>query len=157
MDKMSQSSNPLKQNLDDRLANFTDDVLEGRKQDSISGMEEELLQLEKTVLSMRTAFPPINMDEARIKQMQVRLKNRIKREQEEASLPFWQKLFSTPQHAMMVGVVSLLIVFLLVSPSVTVPTGSSTTATAINPAIGPLAAGGLVAVIIIILWIKRRK
>jgi len=153
---MSQSSNPLKPNLDDRLADFTDDVLEGRKQDSISGMEDELLQLEKTVLQLRTAFPPIQVDEARAKQMQVRLKNRIKREEEEESLPFWKKLFATPQYAMMVGVVSLLIIFLLVFPTTTSP-GSSTTATALDPAIGPFAAVGLAAVIIIILWIKRRK
>lgn len=153
---MSQSSNSPKPNLDDRLAEFTDDILEGRKQDSVSGMEEELLQLEKTVIRLRTAFPPINVDEARTKQMQVRLKNRIKREEEEASLPFWKKLFSTPQYATMIGVVGLLIVFLLVFPVTTAP-GSSTTAAALNPAIGPLAAVGLAAVILIILWIKRRK
>jgi len=153
---MSQSSNPLKPNLDDRLADFTDDVLEGRKQDSVSSMEEELLQLEKTVLRMRTAFPPIDMDEARIKQMQVRLKNRIKREEDQTSQPFWARLSSTPQYTMVVGVVSLLIIFLLVSPTV-INTGSSTSAAATNSAIGPLVAGGLAAVIIIILWIKRRK
>ena len=153
---MSQSSNPLKPNLDDRLADFTDDVLEGRKRDSVPGMEDELLQLEKTVLRMRTAFPPVDVDEARIKQMQVRLKNRIKREEEEAGQPFWARLFSTPQYAMVVGVVSLLIVFLVVFPTTTIP-GSSTTATALNPAIGPIAAVGLAAVIIILLWIKRRK
>lgn len=154
---MSQSSNPLKPNLDDRLADFTDDVLEGRKQDSVSELEDELLQLEKTVLRVRTAFPPVNVDEARIKQMQVRLKNRIKREEEEARQPFWARLFSTPQYAMMVGAVGLLIIFLLASPALMIPAGSSTSASATNPAIGPVAAVGLSVVIILILWIKRRK
>lgn len=153
---MSRPNNTLKSNQDDRLADFTDEALVGQGQQSASTVDEELLLLEETVLRLRTAYPPVTLDEARVKQMRVRLKNRIKREEQEAKQPFWKKWLSLPQAGIVMGALSLLIVFILVFPSLTTA-GSSTTATALTPTQGPWVAAGLAGVILFILWIKRRK
>jgi len=152
---MSRPNSPLKSNLDDRLADFTDDILEGRTLENAPGSEEEMLELKETVLRLRTSFPPVNVDEARVKQMYVRLRNRMKRE-EQNPIPFWKKFFFNPQFGIAAGVLGILIIFILISPSLTTA-GSSTAATALNSAFGPIAVVGLAAVILIIFWIKRRK
>jgi tetrahydromethanopterin S-methyltransferase subunit E len=88
--------------------------------------------------------------------MQVRLKNRIRRETQEAEQPFWKKWFSHPQTRVFAGVMSILIVFLIASPYLT-SAGSSTTATALTPAHGTFIMLGVILVLVLILWNKRRK
>lgn len=153
---MNRPRHTLKSNQDDRLADFTDDVIEGHVQQSASNVDEELLLLEETVLRLKTTYPPVTLDEARVKQMHVRLKHRIKREKQEADQPFWKKWFSSPQIRIAAGALCLLIIFVLVFPLIPAA-GSSTTATALTPAQRPLVAAGLAGVILLILWIKRRK
>ena len=156
MDNMSQPKHNQDFNLDDRLADFTDDVLDGKKQDEMPDREEELLQLKETILHLRTSFPPIEINEARTKQMYVRLKNRIKREEQEIKPAWWKRLFSSPQFVLVGTALGLLLIFVLIFPSLT-PAGSSTSATALTPVSGPIAAAVLTGLILIIVWIKRRK
>lgn len=154
MSPINQHSKP---NLDDRLAEFTDEVLAGRMQQAVSGADEELLLLEETILRLGKTYPPISLDEARIKQMQVRLNNRIKRLAQDDQQPFWKTWLIRPQTRMVIGALGLLLVFLLVSPYLTAA-GSSTTATAFTPAGGTIfLAFGLVVVAALLYWIIRRR
>ncbi len=126
-------------------------------QHNASDVDEELFQLEETVLHLRKTYPPISLDEARIKQMQVRLNNRIKRQALDDRQPFWRTWLTRPQTRMVIGALGLLLVFLLVSPYLTAA-GSSTTATAFTPAGGTIfLAFGLVVVAALLYWIIRRR
>jgi hypothetical protein len=156
MNEMSRTQTSQNPNLDDRLAEFTDDLLEGRMQQTASTTDEDLLLLEDTVLHLSKTFPPISLNEARVKQMQVRLKNRIRRETQEAEQPFWKKWLSHPQTRVLAGVMSILIVFLIASPYLT-PAGPSTTATALTPTHGTFIMLGVFLVLVLVLWTKRRK
>lgn len=153
---MSQPNQSLKSNLDDRLADFTDEALAGRMQQSASRADGRLLPLEETVLRLKNAHPPAALDEARVKQMLVRLKSRIRRETQETERPFWKDWLTRPQARMAAAVLSVLLLLALAFPFLTT-SGSSTTATALTPAQGMYAAAGLAVVIVVILWIKRRK
>ncbi|MDP1545953.1 MAG: hypothetical protein Q8L87_08015 [Anaerolineales bacterium] len=153
---MSRTNTSQNSNLDDRLADFTDDMLEGRMKQTASTADEDLLLLEDTVLRLSKTYPPVSLDEARVKQMQVRLKNRIRRETQETEQPFWKKWFARPQVRALIGVVSVLLLFVIASPYLTAA-GSSTTAAALTPTLGTFIALGLTIMLVLILWIKRRK
>jgi len=153
---MSRTQNSQNPNLDDRLAEFTDDLLEGRMKQTASTTDEDLLLLEDTVLRLSKTFPPISLNEARVKQMQVRLKNRIRRENQEAEQPFWKTWFSHPQTRVFAGVVAILIMFLIASPYLA-SAGPSTTATALTPAHGTFIMLGVILVLVLVLWTRRRK
>jgi hypothetical protein len=156
MDKMSRPNQNLKSNQDDRLAEFTDEVLEGRMQQPASNADEELFLLEETILRLKNAYPPVSLDESRVKQMHVRLKNRLRRETQDDEQPFWKKWLARPQVRLAAGVLGLLLVFVLASLLLT-KAGSSTTATALTSAQGKFVAAGLVVVMMLFLWIKRRR
>jgi hypothetical protein len=156
MDEMSLTYTSQYSNLDVRLADFTDDMLEGRMKQTASTADEDLLLLEDTVLRLSKTYPPVSLDEARVKQMQVRLKNRIRRETQETEQPFWKKWFARPQVRALIGVVSVLLLFVIASPYLTAA-GSSTTAAALTPTLGTFIALGLTIMLVLILWIKRRK
>jgi hypothetical protein len=153
---MNEQKNTITQNPDDRLAEFTDEVLTGRMQQPASTANEDLLLLEDTVLRLNKVLPPAPLDEARAKQMLVRLKNRIKREEQATQQTFLQRLFTRPQTLAVVGVLSALVVMVLVMPLMTTA-GSSTTATALNPSRGIYVALGVAVVLAIVLWLRRQK
>lgn len=157
MDEMSQIEQHSKPNLDDRLAEFTDEALAGRMQQAASDADEELLLLEETILRLRKVYPPISLDEARIKQMQVRLNNHIKRLAQDDQQPFWKTWLTHPQMGAVIGALVLLLIFLLASPFFSTA-GSSATATAFAPTQSTVfLAVGLVAVAALVYWITRRK
>jgi hypothetical protein len=156
MDEMSRTKQTFNPNHDDRLAEFTDEVLEGRAQQTASNTDEELLLLKDTVLRLRKAYPPVSLDEARIKQMHVRLKNRMRREAQDEEQPFWKKWLARPQAGVLIGALGVLLIFVFASPYLNAA-GSSTTAIALTPVQGTFAVLGLTLVIVLILWIKRRK
>jgi len=144
---------------DDRLADFTDQVLEGKLKQVVSGMDEELFGLEETVIRLKHSFPSTYLDQAAVKQMQVRLHARIRREGQEVKQPFWKKWFEPqfrPQFAMTFAAIALLIGIAIFSPSFA-NTGTSITATALNPTKNIFIIGVLAGVILIFLWIKRLK
>ena len=99
---------------DNELAEFTDRILKGRIEPFASTSDEELLSLEKTLLRLNDAFPPLSLEDARSKQMLVRLKARMRREEEEqAARPsFWKRLFdfqSNPQVGLLVAAAAIVI------------------------------------------------
>lgn len=155
---MSRISNPLKSDHDDRLADFTDGVLDGQVQTNASNADEELLLLEETVLHLKTVYPTIVLDEIRVKQMHARLKNRIKRDAQEAEQPFWKKWKSLLQMGgMLAGVLAMVLIFIFVSPFFATA-GSFTTATALSPIKGTFMVLGLsVFVLLLLFWMRRRK
>lgn len=146
---------------DDRLADFTDQVLDGKLKQAESNVDEELLGLEETILSLKRSLPSTPLDQAAIKQMQVRLNARIRREAQETKRPFWKKWFepqSRPKFGMAVVAVALLIALVIFLPSVTTSGSPSITATALTPAKNILFIVSILAgIILIFLWTKRPK
>ncbi len=143
---------------DNRLADFTNQILEGRNKQIESNVDEELIGLEKTILRLNQAFPLTSLDEATVKQMQVRLNARMRREEQETKQPFWKKWFE-PQYRLQFGmifiVMALVFLFITSPPSFTTA-GSSITATALTPMQNSIVVV-LAGVILVLLWIKRRK
>jgi hypothetical protein len=146
---------------DQELADFTDRMMQGRIEPTASTSDEELLSLEKTILRLTDAFPPETLDDAKAKQMLVRLKARMRREeQEQASRPsFWKRLFdiqSNPQIGLLVAVVAVLVIAIISLPALKTP-GSAISGTAFSGS-GPFPVMVAVAGILFVLyWISRRK
>ena len=144
---------------DQRLVDFTDQVFEGRIKQVESDVNDELLSLEKTILRLNQAFPLTSLDEAAVKQMQVRLNARMRREEQAARQPFFKKWFE-PQSRLQFGIALILavssIIFVIFSPSFAT-SGSSINATALTSSQSSIVAAAMVGVLLIILWIKRRK
>jgi hypothetical protein len=145
---------------DRRLADFTDQVLEGKVKQVEADVDEELLGLEKTILRLNQAFPLASLDEATIKQMQVRLNARMRREEQEIKKPFWKRWFE-PQFRLQFAVtfiVAALLVIIATSPFSFTVADSSTTATALTPMKNSIVVVLAGAVLVLLwMWIKRRK
>jgi hypothetical protein len=152
---------------DDRLADFTDRLLDGETTPTASTLDEELLSLEKTLLRLNHALPPERLEEARVKQMLARLKARAKREEEErAARPsLWKRIFdfqSNPQVGLLIGAAAVVVLVLVSLPGIPFP-GSGVTGTAgsgpsaVSVDVNIFAGVGLVLVLIVLYWISRRK
>lgn len=145
---------------DNELADFTDRMIKGRVELSASNSDPELLSLEKTLIRLNNAFPPDPLEDAKVKQMLVRLKARARRgEEEQAAKPsFWKRLFdfqSNPQIGLLVAVAAVVLLVIISLPTV-VPTGSSVTGTAFSGT-GLFTALVLIGVLLVFYWISRRK
>jgi len=156
---MSQLGTPPSSKQDDRLAEFTDQLLTGRINQAGAEADEELVALEETILRLKNAFPPAPLDTSTVKQMQVRFNARVRREAQETKIPFWKKwLEPKPRllYATAFAAMAFLVVFAVLSPlSTTV--GSSTPATALNLSGGIVAVVMVAGMILVFLLIKRRK
>jgi hypothetical protein len=146
---------------DQELADFTDRVLQGRIDPAASTSDEELLRLEETILRLTDAFPPETLDDAKAKQMLVRLKARMRREdQEQTSRPsFWKRLFdiqSNPQVGLLMAVVAVLVVAIVSLPLLQTP-GSAISGTASSGSGLFPAMAAVVSILIVLYWISRRK
>jgi hypothetical protein len=143
---------------DDRLAEFVDQVTEGKMNQTESNVDDELLGLEKTILRLNQSLPPVSLDEATLKQMQVRLNVRIRREAQDAGQPSWKRWFSAlarPQIGIAFATAALVILLIVFAPLFTA--SGSSTATAFAPMNGLVVTGILVGGILVIYWIMRRK
>ena len=155
MDQKNETPNPQQ---DDQLADFADQVMEGKMKTSASNPTDDLFGLEETILRLNSSFPQDPLDEARVKQMHVRLKARLRREEQNANPSFWKKWFgreSTPQLGLAFAVLAILVVALVSGPSLA-NLGASTTGTASTP-VNLFAVVGLAGAVLLILWIMRRK
>ena len=156
---MKQRNERINLTQDDRLTDFADQVAQGKMKQTESNADDELLSLEETILRLNQSLPSVSLNEATVKQMQVRLNSRIRREAQQVNGPFWKKWLA-PQARSQFGfafaIVVLLITFAIFSASSS-DSGSTITATALNPAKNIFIAGILAVVIIIFLWIKRPK
>jgi len=158
MNNMSQLNKSPNSVEDERLADFTDRALAGRVDQVEAGADGELLALEETILRLNKTIPPAALDQAAIKQMQVRFKARVKRETRAEKQPFWKKWFEPQprlQFALAAAAMAAVIVFAVLSPAT--PAGSSASATALKPPNGGVFLFIALAVVLLIFWIKRRK
>jgi hypothetical protein len=161
---MEQSGkNPNSIQDDNRLADFTDQVLEGKLKQAESNVDEELLGLEETILRLKSSIPSTPLDQAAVKQMQIRLNARIRRESQQEKQTFWKTWIEPilrPQFGMAFAVVALLVALVVFSPSLATNTGSvplAGTALPSTPTANILVVSILAGVILIFLWIKRPK
>jgi hypothetical protein len=152
---MSKIDHTPQPNPDDRLAEFTDQVLNGKIQTIASGVDGELALLEGTILLLRNAYPTVPMDEARVKQMQVRLKRRIRREAE-TKRSCWENILPRFPVTAAISALGLLFIALLIS-SFFAASGSSITAAAGSFKTPSFVVLGIAACILLILWIRRAK
>jgi len=149
---------------DERLADFTERVLKGQLKGTESIVDEELRGLEETILRLQQAIPPASLDEAAVKQMQVRLNARIRKEGRSRPPSFWEKWFGAewrsnlprPQYGMAFAAVAMIVVLVLLIPSL-VTSGTPTTATALTPSQNIIVVLVLAGVIFFIFWVSRRK
>ncbi len=149
---------------DKELSDFTDRVLKGKTKKTASDSNEELRGLEETILRLHSTMPSSSLKESTKKQMLVRLNARIRREQPQKK-SFWDSLFDTewmrnqsrPQFVAAIGIIAVLILAVVISPSLGMGGSSTTTGTALSGSYSialPLILFGL---IVLILWIKRKK
>ncbi|MCE9646669.1 MAG: hypothetical protein K8S20_11785 [Chloroflexi bacterium] len=155
---MKQSTERFDPERDNRLTEFTDQVMEGKMEQPDSNADDELLGLEKTILRLNHFLPPVSLDESAIKQMQVRLNARMRREVRESRAPFWKKWFSYPARPQLLagvvtaGLLILLVVFLPLSAG-----DGSTAGAALKPIGSTVLVAAVVAGVLYIFWIMRRK
>jgi|SRR5688572_15751136 hypothetical protein len=157
---MTLSQDPLDSNRDERLADFTDRVLNGQVNAAESTADPELHNLEETILRLNRILPQTSLDEAAVKQMWVRLNARSRREAERGEQSFWKRWFLPnqvrPQFGMALGLVTLILLLAVVIPSFATG-GSFTTATALTSSQGLAMVFLLAGVIFLVFWIARRK
>lgn len=155
---MEQTNKHSNVQQDDQLADFADQVMQGKQNQPVSSSTDDLLGLEETILRLNSSFPPHTLDDATVKQMHVRLKARIRREEQNVKPSFWNKWFGrniSPQLGLAFAVLAVLIVAVVSVPSLTT-SGSSITGTASTP-VSLFVAIGLAVAALIIFWILRRK
>ena len=140
-------------NKDNQIADFTD----GKK--TASSSDPELARLEETILRLKSNMPSNSVpDSATAKQMLVRLKARIKREEETPKESIWKKLFdfqSNPQVGMILAVATILILAVVTIPSL--QSGDGTVTGAASNTTNFLIVGGLIGAILLVYWFARRK
>lgn len=147
-------------NKDNHLADFADQVLQGKINTSASSSDADMVRLEETILRLKNTLPSNAPDIAKSKQMLVRLKARIKREEETEKIPFWKKLFdfqSNPQVGMLVVIAAVLILAVITVPSLELGGSSNPTTGTANNNTNFLIGGGIVGVLLLVYWIFRRK
>lgn len=147
-------------NKDNHLADFADQVLQGKINTSASSSDADMMRLEETILRLKNTLPSDAPDIAKSKQMLVRLKARIKREEETEKIPFWKKLFdfqSNPQVGMLVVIAAVLILAVITVPSLELGGSSNPTTGTANNNTNFLIGGGIVGVLLLVYWIFRRK
>jgi len=145
---------------DEELSDFTDHVIRGQMKNIAADSNEELRGLEETILRLHSNMPSTSLEESTKKQMLVRLNARIRREKEQPKKKsLWAFLTeSQPQFSIAIGIIAILIISIVISPSLTGFGGSSTTVgTALNSNSNIFVAIGLIAVIIGIIWSVRHK
>jgi len=146
--------------LEDRLAEFTDRVLAGKSAQIESGAEDELRRLEETILRLKHAIPHTTLDEATIVQMQSSLTARLRAEAEGRKVDFWWKWLAPrpprPQLALALGTAIILLFAIFIAPQLT-EAEPSISAVATRPSPFTLFLALLAGVALAVIWLSRRK
>lgn len=160
---MTNSNLPL--NQDDWLADFADQVMEGRPADpSTAGADVEMQALANVVLRLKHAFPPEELNAAALKRMQRETMDRWRTE-EQSRKKSWTNIFHldwlvAPNGRSQIGwslaVIAIAGFFILVMPALSTGNGTITGTAGLQlrgvvPWIIPLA------VILVTVWLLRRK
>ncbi len=139
---------------DDSLADFTDRVLDGRTSAPGSPADAELRGLEETVLRLGQALPREDPDEKTLRRMQANFKARM-RKADSPTIPTWQFLRPRPRLALAFAMV-VLALLVVALPLLTITSGPLE-GTAGLQAQGLLLLVGIVCVIVLLVWARRRK
>jgi hypothetical protein len=146
---------------DEELSNFTDQVLKGQMKNIESHSNEELRELEETILRLHNTMPSSKLEESTKKQMLVRLNARIRREKEQPQKKsFWASLFdmrTRPLFVLTIGVMTLVVLAVIISPNLGIDGSGSTIGTALSASKNIILPAILLGLIAIILWVTRKK
>jgi hypothetical protein len=146
--------NPTKPSPDELLADFTDRVLSGDTSLSASPTDAELSTLEKTILRLKRSLPQEALDEKLLKRMQADFKIRARKANPSTS-SVWQIL--RPRQRLTLAFVGLaLAVILIASPFLPLINDSMQGTAGLQPR-DIILLGGIVCVVLLLLWVKRRR
>lgn len=152
------SQNELNEHTkDNQLADFADQVLEGKMMRSASNADDEMLGLEETIVRLNSSLPSDSLNDAEVKQMLVRFKARVRREEQAARPSFWKRLFDFQANPQMGLILAVVVVVLLVLVIPAFPLGTSTVTGTASSSSGLWTALGLIGVLLFIYWFSRRK
>lgn len=152
------SQNELNEHTkDNQLADFADQVLEGKMKRSASHADDDLLALEETILRLNSSLPSDSLNDAEVKQMLVRFKARVRREEQVARPSFWKRLFDFQANPQMGLILAVVVVVLLILVIPAFPLGTSTVTGTASSSGGVWTALGLIGVLLFIYWFSRRK
>ena len=152
------SQNELNEHTkDNQLADFADQVLEGKMKRSASHADDDMLALEETILRLNSSLPSDSLNDAEVKQMLVRFKARVRREEQAARPSFWKRLFDFQANPQMGLILAVVVVVLLILVIPAFPLGTSTVTGTASSSGGVWTALGLIGVLLFIYWFSRRK
>lgn len=152
------SQNELNEHTkDNQLADFADQVLEGKMKRSASHADDDMLALEETILRLNSSLPSDSLNDAEVKQMLVRFKARVRREEQAARPSFWKRLFDFQANPQMGLILAVVVVVLLILVIPAFPLGTSTVTGTASSSGGLWTALGLISVLLFIYWFSRRK
>jgi hypothetical protein len=152
--KMTQSTKP-NQTPEDLLADFTDRVLDGKTAVLASSSDDELRQLEETVMRVHQASPKEALEEKTIKRMQADFKSRA-RKAGSSSRTGWQSQQSRQRIALAFAAIAILAAIFLVIPFLTSGNGG-VQGTAGLQTQGTLLLIAFGCVVVLLIWLGRRK
>src|SRR5512140_1433522 len=139
---------------DDLLANFTDQVLDGKTSAPVSPADAELRGLEETVLRLKQALPQDALDERTLRWMQANFHARV-RKADSPTIPIWQ--FPRPRQRLALAFAAVALAVLLIAVPFLQFTSETTQGTAGFQTQGMLLLVGVVCVIALLIWARRRK
>ena len=139
---------------DDRLADFTDRVLDGKASVPASPAEDELRGLEETVLRLKQTLPRETPDEKALRRMQANFEARV-RKADSPTIPTWQ--FLRPRQRLVLTFATVALVALLIAFPFLPLTNEPVQGTAGIQAERMILLAGSVCVVILLLWARRRK
>lgn len=156
---MTRSRKHSLQDQDDRLAEFTDRLLDGQSEAPAPSGDPELRGLEETVVRLKGAFPKGALDPAATRRMQADFQARLRKESRDERSA-WRSLRSRQSRqgfGLLAGAVIIVLLLLVITPLLGLDNeGVLGTAGTQVPGLGVAAAlGGLLLVVII--WLARRK
>lgn len=155
---MSQQNELNEQKKDDQLADFADKMLEGKIMKTASIADDEMAALEETLLRLNRSLPSATLSDAEKKQMLVRFKARLRREEAAEKPSFWKRLFdlqANPQLGIALAAVAVLVLVVIGVPMLG-STSTETSGTANSTDTG-LIAIGMIGILLMVYWFSRKK
>jgi hypothetical protein len=154
---MTKSVKPAKNQVE-ALADFTDHVLNGKASTlHASDSDEELLGLEETALRLNLAFPQQAMDEKTIKRMQADFKMRRQKINASSHPVFWWSQQNRQRLVLAVAIVAIILAVFLILPFFASGSGNTQASAGLHPQNIGLLAFLIGGVVLLAIWLGRRK
>lgn len=148
--KMSESKQ-TQPTPDDLLADFTDRVLDGKTSEPA---DADLRNLEETVLRLQQALPQEALDEKKLRWMQANFHARV-RKADSPTIPVWQ--FPRPRPRLVLTFAAVALAVLLIAVPFLQFTSGPIEGTAGIQEQGLILLIGVVCVVALLIWARRRK